>query len=380
MADQFSSYGKAAVLQRPVRSNPTAVSGGSGGAAVGFVSGNVAPVYGAVSPANQRHYWDTQQSLFPSDLPGVTNGGYYTQSPYAVTPAPGTRPARTDQTYYQQYDINGKPIGAPIGYANGAIPRPGGATGGGTTPPPTGGGTTTPPAGGGGTIPTGPGSGAGTGVGTGGPGPGSTTNYGGNPYLAGLVGTPNGSFASQYTENQQNAVLTNPDLMGRGVLRQMGQDPNGGYGALIADDAKAVTPLVAYLMSQGGQGDPATTLNTTAQLLQNRATAGGKGGIDENVFAQILDPQSQTARAMLGLGNGQEIGDLSPEQQMQMVNQYMGAGIDLGLNPYIGQAVANQLNSAGTAYQEGTAMGGAAATDPYYQYLQQQGFANMFPR
>jgi len=202
--------------------------------------------------------------------------------------------------------------------------------------------------------------GVGGGYGSGGFGYASDPGGGGGGAAGGAVdpasvSAPWTGFASRYMPGSAEMLFSNPEVILRDTLRDMGRLPDQGLYYMLEPLAQAGNAL--FTLGYGGSSDLGASsqeagINFANDYLRNQATVGGNA-INFNQGMQALNgyQPGSVLDNMLNLAN--------PEDQISNYRGIASALANTSLHPVAARAFNSFLDARGTDYMSSVARGGA---------------------
>lgn len=161
---------------------------------------------------------------------------------------------------------------------------------------------------------------------------------------------PYGGFAKPFLPGMAPTIFNEPQILLQQAMRQQGLNPTGGAGGLynavlpFADYANALAMLGLGQGSDLGQGGAEQAINWMGKYFQNLMTPGGRG-IDFN----------EGLRALQGAGENSAIGQFlnystDPREQIQAFKSLALPLAASSLHPLFARAFENALNTNADQY------------------------------
>lgn len=187
----------------------------------------------------------------------------------------------------------------------------------------------------------------------GGGGGGAAAGGGGAAPVA--MGAPYQGFAARYMPGSAEMLFSNPDVILRDTLRDMGRDPDEGLYYMLEPLAQAANALFALgygTTSDLGAGSNEAGINFTNDFLRNQATVGGNA-VDYNQGLNALHNYEggSAMDSMLNLAN--------PEDQISNYRGLHAALANTSLHPVMARAANAFLDARGTDFMSSVARGNA---------------------
>ena len=182
---------------------------------------------------------------------------------------------------------------------------------------------------------------------------------GGGAGGAGLPATdltsPFTGFASRYMPGAAEMLFSNPEVLLRDTLRDMGRMPDQGLYYMLQPQAENANALFALGYGGGsdlGAGSNMNGINFINEFLMNQATPGGMAvDFNKGMNALMNYAPGSALDSMLNLAN--------PEDQISNFRGLAGALANTSLHPIMARAANSFLDARGTDFMSSVARGDA---------------------
>lgn len=198
------------------------------------------------------------------------------------------------------------------------------------------------------------GSGGGFGLASSGGGGGGGAGTGGGVPITDM-GSPFTGFAARYMPGSAEMLFSNPEVILRDTLRDMGRLPDQGLYYMLEPQAAAANALFALgygRTSDLGAGSNEAGINFINDFLRNQATVGGNAVNFNQALNALHNYEGGSALdSMLNLAN--------PEDQISNYRGIASALANTSLHPLMARAFNSFLDARGTDYMSSVARGDA---------------------